>query len=112
MASQPSCGSPRARWRSTCAASWPSCGCRRRPTITAACWRCSRIWIRAEQLVDRGAREHRLGDEPGGRARLEQLLEVGLGVGRDQDRVHRLAELDERAGDVDAVLGPEVDVDE
>src|SRR4051794_35111556 len=106
MASPPSSGSPRARWRSTCAASWPSCGCRRRRTITAACWRCSPTWTRAEQVVDRGAREHGLRDEARRRAGFQQLLEIRLAVGGDEDDLRDFRE--QRACDVHAVLRPEI----
>jgi DNA-binding NarL/FixJ family response regulator len=34
-----SCGSPRGRSKSMCAASWPSCACQKQMTITAGCWR-------------------------------------------------------------------------
>jgi DNA-binding NarL/FixJ family response regulator len=41
--SRSGCGSPRARWKSTCAASSRSCAYRRRPTIIVGCSRCSRF---------------------------------------------------------------------
>jgi hypothetical protein len=68
----------------------------------------------AEQLAYGPARQLGLGEEPDGRAQVDELPQVGLGVGRDQDHApgDRIPRLGQPAGEVEAALVAEVDVHE
>jgi hypothetical protein len=67
-----------------------------------------------EQLVDPRGGEFRLGEEADGRTGLDQLEEVALVVGRDENHPRGAAvdAVGETPGEIETALGAEVDVDE
>src|SRR6476660_3279438 len=119
-------GSPKAPWKNTSAASWPSCGCRKPTRITAGCWRWSpssrpadrihrmTVTVAGDQRANRLARQRRLRQEPNHRASRDQIGVVLLSVSGNQNHPSpRQGSLSRQSsGDVETTLRTKVDVEQ